>query len=78
MVYPNAYGTHPEWPYETEKTAAKRLGVGVELVRGLCSQGHIEAFYTTGKSGNPLWLVRRSEIPALAARMAAVTSKRAR
>lgn len=73
MSVPNAYGSRPEWSYVTETRAAKSLGVGVELIRGLCSQGHIESFYTLSKTGVPMYLVRESELPGLLSRMSAVS-----
>jgi hypothetical protein len=47
------------------KTAAKRLGVGVELVEGLIATRKIAGECSIGKSGETVWLIPDEEVDRL-------------
>lgn len=66
----------PPWPYWTAKAAAKRLGVGIELVQGLAQSNQIRSQERRGRSGERVWVVNRDDVLALEAKMASVTGRR--
>ena len=50
----------------TCKAAAKRLGVGVELIHGLAVGGQIRSVKSVGRSGAPVFMVSQADISKLA------------
>jgi hypothetical protein len=49
--------------------AAKKLGVGYELLQGLIDGHQIEGFRTKGRSGEDIWFIYDDEIKRLEERL---------
>lgn len=58
----------PPWSYITAKAAAKKLGVSTELINGLAAdrRSDLRAVKTEGATGQPVWLVSKSDVAKLA------------
>lgn len=52
-------------PVMTAKAAAKRLGVGMELLQGLIDGGQVRGERQTGRTGGSVWVLPRAEVDRL-------------
>lgn len=52
-------------PLVSSRTAARTLGIGVELLIGLAQRGHIEAVTREGDEGQTVWMIPVSEVERL-------------
>jgi len=59
------------WPYYTQRTAAKRLGVDVDFLSGMVGHAHsrLRAVRSATHAGNWITLYNKDDIDALAAKV---------
>jgi len=52
-------------PLVSARSAARTLGIGVELLIGLAQRGHVEAVTRTSDEGQTVWMFPTEEIDRL-------------